>query len=372
MPRPNKQLSSYQDAQDFPTRAGEKKMAFPFFLLPSEVRTMIYKEVFRTPLGDGSITPDPWYTRRRVFLVYRRRKDEQLSERTINNGLALLQSCQQAHEEATSYLYGSHVFYFSDTQHGGWGNRIDVTSHCSYCQRLRRDDPSGDRTYSDRCYDADGYGGKHELVVPFCDFITMRRWLSDIGERNRLRIRHIQLHFDTSQFAKVLGTAHRGGKPGKPCPVGGEYLEGGLRQLALGHNLESIKMSFPVPMPCGYMDCAPLFLFSTDQFHSDRLKKALCNVTGLRTLVCEPTTGEHTASDDGGSAPDSVDSIRAGIREVRNSMTSGYETRTKHEVTTQWSRPFIDQIDRVIQQHDLACKLSQRQLSYAAVARIGL
>ena len=355
-------------------------MVFPFFRLPSELRTMIYKEVFRTPLGDGSITPDVFYSRRREASVSRccqvpvsrRRKDEQLSQRTINNGLALLQSCQQAHEEAISYLYGNHVFYFDDTQHGCWSNTIDVTSHCFYCQRLRGDEPSSDWAYSDRCYDAEGFGGKHELVVPFCDFIYMHRWLSDIGERNRLRIRHIQLHFDTSQFTKVLGAAHRGGKPGKPSPVGGEFPEGGLRQLALGHNLESMTMSFPVPMPGGYMDCAPLHLFSADQFHSDRLKKALCNVTGLRTLVCEPTIREHTASDDGDSDPETVDSIRAGIREVRNSMTSGYETRTKHEVTTQWSRPFINQIRRVIQQHDLACKLSERQLSYAAVARIGL
>ena len=66
-------------------------MAFLFFRLPRELRDMIYEEVFRSSLGDGSITPDPLYFHCRVGVKL---KGGELNNRTINNGLALLQSCQ--------------------------------------------------------------------------------------------------------------------------------------------------------------------------------------------------------------------------------------------------------------------------------------
>lgn len=108
----------------------EENMTSPFFRLPKELRNMIYEEVFQTSLQDGAITPDPRYLRRRG--------SGDLNHRTINNGLALLQSCQQVHEEATAILYGNHVFYFDDTRHDHWSTKIDVTAHCYYCQKAPR------------------------------------------------------------------------------------------------------------------------------------------------------------------------------------------------------------------------------------------
>lgn len=71
---------------------------------------MVFKEIFQTPCQDGNVLPDPAKTRRRV-------KDKGICERTISNGLAILQTCQQVHDEATITLYGISVFYFDDTQH---------------------------------------------------------------------------------------------------------------------------------------------------------------------------------------------------------------------------------------------------------------
>ncbi|CAF9935414.1 hypothetical protein IMSHALPRED_010219 [Imshaugia aleurites] len=276
---------------------------------------MIYEEVFRTSLGDGSITPDPLYFHRRVGVKL---KGGELKNRTINNGLALLQSCQQAHEEGTANLYRNHVFYFDDTRYDRWSYKIDVTAQCYYCQRLQGSEPSGGWRYGDHCYDANGFDLNHEILIPYCDFIYMRDWLSIIGAKNRLLIRHVQLHFNQSQFAKVLGAGHWGGKPRKLTSVGGDFVERGLQELALGHNLETITISFEVPKTGEYsidLAYAPLQLFPDDpHFHSDRLKKALCNISGIRTLVCEPTRVKQL-EDSHGSDSDRMAGIRASIEE---------------------------------------------------------
>ena len=71
---------------------------------------MIYEEVFRTPRADKTITPDPSYRRRQL--------GRRLAERKVKYDLAILRSCQQAHQEATATLYGSKVFYFDDISYG--------------------------------------------------------------------------------------------------------------------------------------------------------------------------------------------------------------------------------------------------------------
>lgn len=81
-------------------------MSISFFDLPREIRDIIYEKTFETPLQDGKITPDIEYTRRQT---------QDLADRTINNGLALLLPCKQASEEACTSLYGRNTFYFDDT-----------------------------------------------------------------------------------------------------------------------------------------------------------------------------------------------------------------------------------------------------------------
>ena len=288
-------------------------MAFPLFRLPKEIRDMIYEEVFGTSLGDGAIAPDTHYHRRRI--------GGNLTDRTINNGLGLLQSCQQAHEEATAILYGKHVFYFDDTRHGAMATRVDVTGHCYYCQRVRVHVPGEGMTIGDRCYDAEGFDKKHYVSVPETDFMSMGNWLSAIGARNRLLIQHLQLHFYTSRFVKVQSARHPDldTRPGKPAAVGGDFLERGLQELASGHNLETFKISFEAPRPGEYrtdVKEAPVELFSLRGAYSDRLKKALCSITRVGRFSCDPSVGKYTWREVDGSDSDCLKGVHESIREV--------------------------------------------------------
>lgn len=341
-------------------------MAFPFFRLPKELCDVVYEACFGTSLGDGAITPDPQHLRRRL--------DGCLTDRTINNGLGLLQSCQQAHEEATAVLYGNHVFYFDDTLHGTWGTKMDVTEYCSYCERVRGHRPGDGLRDRDRCYDAEGFGLKHEILVPETDFTSMGNWLSAIGARNKSLIRRIQLHFFTSRYVKVQGARHLGSRLGKPSAVGGDFLEQGLQMLAAGHNLETFTISFEAPKPGEYsidMKQAPIELFSIGIAYSDRLKKALCNITRVRHFSCDPTVGKYTCKEVDGSSSDCLARLHESIHEVRRSMEAGYKPRMEKEVITTWSSTYIDQVGFLAQELEFARKLTLRELSYAEVARLG-
>ena len=205
----------------------------PLFRFPLEIRNIIYEAVFQNPTG--LVAPDPTRTRRQ--------HDRELTDRTINAGLALLQTCQQVHEEDTAVSYGSTSFYFDGTQHGKERFQIEVSDHCHYCQRETRDRSSGGGVlFRHICWDA--RNGKHHIDIPQCDFVTMHDWLSTIGERNRLKLKHLQLCFYGSQFAEVIGENHPGGKEGRPSPVGGDLLEKALKLPASRHNLDTIKDIF--------------------------------------------------------------------------------------------------------------------------------
>ena len=59
------------------------KVAFPFFRLPFDIHWIIYKEVFKIPYADKTITPDSSHHRRQLGRRY--------ADRTVDNGLAHLQ-----------------------------------------------------------------------------------------------------------------------------------------------------------------------------------------------------------------------------------------------------------------------------------------
>ena len=103
-------------------------MPFAFFRLPLELREMIYEEVFQTPSRDGVITPDPSY--------WRRRQGGDLGSRAVNNGSGLIQSCQQAHNEAVPLLYGNRTFYFDDAPHGDQPSKLDDNKYCRVSYRM--------------------------------------------------------------------------------------------------------------------------------------------------------------------------------------------------------------------------------------------
>lgn len=65
-------------------------------------------------------------------------------------------------------------------------SRIHAREHCHYCQRLQGQVPEDDLTYADRCYDADEFGGNHEILTPEHDFKCMRDWLDTIHNTNSI------------------------------------------------------------------------------------------------------------------------------------------------------------------------------------------
>lgn len=148
---------------------------------------MAYKEVFRAPLADKTITPDRSYCLREL--------GRRFAERTVNCDSALLRSCQQVYNEATGTLYGSQVFCFDDTSYGHENTAIEASANCCHWLRERsilQDDLPSMTTFNRRC---DAYDGKHYVEIPHCDFVGINDWLLNIGERNRLKIRHFTLVF---------------------------------------------------------------------------------------------------------------------------------------------------------------------------------
>ena len=316
---------------------------FPFFRLPLDIRRMIYEEVFRAPLADKTITPDRSYRRRKL--------GRRFAERTVNYDLALLRSCQQAHNEASGTLYGSQVFYFDDTSYGHENAVVEASAYCYYCSG------EGSMTTYNRCLDA--YNGKHYVKIPHCDFVEMYDWLLNIGERNRLKIRHIHISFSSSQFAKVLGEQHLVDNPLKPSPVGGDLIEKALALLACGHNLNTFGISFRQR----YLDLSDIEdgagvtsvwaqetnasliwtaferIFSNGLNH--RLKNALCKVRGIRTLNCDLALVTPQPS---GSWTDEGAHALEGFKEVKEHMEAGYADRQMVEAPERtFSIPFVDQ-----------------------------
>ena len=77
---------------------------------------------------------------------------------------------------------------------------------------IYRDHPES-MTPETRCLHA--RDGKHYVEIPRCKFGSMYDWLVKIEQRNRLKIRHIQIRLSGCQFAKVLGEWYGGDDPFK-------------------------------------------------------------------------------------------------------------------------------------------------------------
>ena len=304
---------------------------------------MIYEEVFRTPLADKIITPDPSYRRRQLGRRY--------AERTVKYDLGILQSCQQAHDEATATLYGSRVFYFDDTSYGYETAEVEASAYCWYCSGK-----GGISTYN-RCRDSND--GKHYVKIPHCDFVSMHDWLFKIGQRNRAKITHIRISLSGCQFAKVLGEQHLVQDLLQPSPVGGDFIEKALVLLARGHNLNTFGISFRQR----YLDLSDAEdgarmtsmwaqetnaalnwtafkrIFSNGLDH--RLKNALSNIKGIRTLDCDLASVTPQPS---GSWTDEGAHALKGFKEVKECMEAGYADRQMVETSEpNRSNPYVDQ-----------------------------
>lgn len=289
-----------------------------------ELREIIYDMVSETSLQDNTITPDPAHHRRECS-----KDDVALKQRTISNVLGLLLLCRKAHEEAMEALYSKHVFYFDDIQHGSYEIKVEASAHCYYCR------PS----FPGPCFNSSQ--GRHYVRVPYCDFVSMQGWLIAIGEKNRMRIRHIQLHFHGPRFVKFLGERHEWFPPvpqGKPCPVGGEFLAKALELLGSAHNLETLRISFDYPPrdeasndpQCGINTINNRRIWSMQAFDllfqpekPRNLKNALCTVTGIKRLVYQDMRDAKN------SIYRVTDGARAGLKEVREAMEFGHPSRLK-------------------------------------------
>ena len=306
---------------------------FSFFRLPLDIRIIIYEELFSMPVAAKTITPDPSYRRRQL--------GRRFTERTVRYELAILRSCQQVHQEATAVLYGSKVFYFDDTSYDLEDTKIEASDYCGYCLG-ERDMLQGSSTSiasQNRCLNA--YNGKHFLRIPHCDFVGMCDWLMKIGEKNRIRIKHIQICFSGSQFAQVLGEQRMAHDPLKPSPVGGHLIERALALLARGHNLNTFSVLFRHR----YLDLSDTEdgemtgtwtqntnaalnwtaferLFSNGLDH--RLKNALSNIKGIRTLVCDLDSVTPQPS---GNWSDEGAQALEGFKQVKECMEAGYADR---------------------------------------------
>lgn len=210
-PLPNIDTSNSRRST-FCTEAAGVTMGFPFFCFPLQIRKMIYEDVFQTPSQDGVISPDPTYFRRRI--------GGDLASRTINNGLGLLTSCQQANHEAAAVLYSNHVFSFDDVQYENLTSMLDISAINHSNVRIEEQ------------------GGYVFYMVPRCDRVLMYDWLLAIGDQNRQRIRHIELQIFDDLFMFADGT---------PNSVMGDHLAQTLQLIASSHHLETISLSFEIP-----------------------------------------------------------------------------------------------------------------------------
>ena len=199
-------------------------MPLEFFRFPYEIREMVYQATFDTPKHDGIIAPDQHHTRSRSG-------KKELTDRIIG-GSAFLRTCQQAYAEAYPFLYkDSNIYYFDDVTHSSDVVDLEPDPRCECVDR----EPWTRYEYVPVC--------KRHTPLPQCDFTVMPDWLTNIGKRNRLRIRHIHLHFNGPIFTRL---SHSSSTIRRPTQ-GGDFIDRALEILAPEHNLETVKVSFAQP-----------------------------------------------------------------------------------------------------------------------------
>lgn len=220
----------------------------PIFLLPLEIRSIIYELLFQTSCRDKIVTPDPEAKRRTLARnISIPRRHQTLN---ISHSLPFLRTCQQVHEEATRILYGNHTFWFDDIALGFKAYEHDVTKFCSTCSLGST--PPDEEGHCIHCCDKfwvprDVHVCSHDSYPNDCDFMTMHRWLEDIGPSSRLKIRQLHLHFTTAQFTKSTEDEDE-----IPSGIYGELLAEALDMFSGCHNICVFGMSFEkLPDGCG-------------------------------------------------------------------------------------------------------------------------
>ena len=183
-------------------------MPFPFFRLPFELRYIIYQYIFTPEYRDSLIVIDLSPPGRLSRLD---RLD--IGQRSANIGLdcqalPLMRTCQQAHDESTSILYGDNTFGFDD---------------------LRYDDLTLD--YSDSYSD-------------YCELTHFYLFLSKIGRANRMKLRHLDLKFCTYSIFTVPGEDTVWDACYNPDLKVTSSISYALNLLSESHRLQSLVLHF--------------------------------------------------------------------------------------------------------------------------------
>ena len=129
--------------------------------------------------------------------------------------LALIRTCQQAHEEGTNVLYGVNIFRFDDIPY-------DMT-------------PTG------------YIGSRSAFILPQCEMTFLYAFLSHIGKANRLKMRHLRLEFFSDAFVTFPegpGRYNIWQSYGKGGYGGAVYVSEALDLLTDSHRLQTLKVGF--------------------------------------------------------------------------------------------------------------------------------
>lgn len=201
---------------------------------------MVYTLLFVTKNEDKVVIPDPTGSRRNNGLG-----GQTLS---LSDSLPFLRTCQLVHEEATSLLYGVHIFHFDDTAH----------------------------------HDKDHKVVEFDVVLPYCDYITMYPFLTAIGLGNRRKLRHIQLEFSDEIFVQYPEEARNGRIWVMNYHHGGAAFVGdALESLSVDHALQTVSISFNAQqgsLPAWRPFHATLFFYVVDQ----GLARKLSQISGIK------------------------------------------------------------------------------------------
>ena len=329
-------------------------MPFELFRLPFELREMIYKAMFETSSQDNIITPDQNYTRRRFT-------GRDLNDHTISNGLGFLQTCQQAYEEAYPCLYKpENTYYFEDVQHGADTVYLEPDSKCARYGKRQELECQG------------WIPCRRQLKLPQCDFVAMPTWLEKIGERNRMQVRHIQLHFNGLDFTRYGDRMNLE----SPQPyVGGEYIAAALNILAKAHSLESFTVSFADPPqdPFGWDEWEPVLLaidhifigYSTthESIPSLGFAAKLRLLQGVKNVVFKGANLDAGCQPfDSACREDFYEGMQIGqsceywfmlmmpscLEDLKERMEAGHDSKDKTNLQFSWSKTCVDQYEHLL------------------------
>ena len=216
-------------------------MPFPFFRLPFELRYIIYQYLFTPEYRDSLIVPD-----------MRHSDLPDSGQRPAVKGLncqtlPLMRTCQQAHDESTSVLYGGNTFHFGGVLY----DKEDI--------RLIRE--------------------SSDFYPAPCEVFHFYPFLSIIGRANQMKLRHLDLRLYTYAGCDFPGEDDVWHTKYKPDLSVTSPISNVLDFLSESHRLQSLILHFR-GLYWGMVRFS--FWFSKDS----KLYRSLRQLKAIRKLKC--------------------------------------------------------------------------------------